>query len=222
MSFHDVILGRKQYKKCKTTVERRLQLTRIVHSDGKDYLCTKNLQCGRLSSCERCNGVNLSHSVSSAADQTEMSSYDIILGRKCKRKGYTKYANAEKCLRLARMSQSEGRDYLCTGNLQSGHLSSCERCSGVNLSQAVGSATNQTAMSSYDIILGRCSPKQCTKRETKAQKCLCLTRIFHSGETDHFCTTDPAIAEVWAFEYYLYKMQWVNGLITWHFTRSAQ
>ena len=67
---------------------------------------------------------------------------------------------------------------------------------------------------------GRCErPK---RRVTKAEKCLRLTTKFQFKEEDQLCTTDLFIAEVWARKYYLRKMEWVNGLIMWHFTRSAQ
>ena len=60
-------------------------------------------------------------------------------------------------------------------------------------------------------------------RVTKADKCLRLTRMFqYEEEGDHLCTTDLLLAEIWARKYHLQKMEWVNGLIMWHFTRSAQ
>ena len=60
------------------------------------------------------------------------------------------------------------------------------------------------------------------RRVTKADKCLRLTRRFHLGEKDHLCTTDLFLAEMWARKYLLLKMEWINGLIVWYFTRSAQ
>lgn len=68
---------------------------------------------------------------------------------------------------------------------------------------------------------GRCKRKRPKKRVTKSDKCLRLTRMFQSEE-NHLCTSDLFIAEIWAQKYHLQKMEWANGLIMWHFTRSVQ
>ena len=68
----------------------------------------------------------------------------------------------------------------------------------------------------------RCSVATPKGRVTKADKCLRLTRMFQYEEGDHLCTTDLLLAEIWARKYHLQKMEWVGGLIMWHFTRSDQ